>query len=150
MSNKQNGFTLVEVVAVMVIVVVLAASAIPRMTGAGEFAARMAADRLAAALQYAQTLAQRQGVATSVIVAANAPNLTVVQNNLAVSMQSESYNGEYKVDFHPEVSATPSSTVTFGTDGIPGSGTAFSVKENGVTRFTVTVEATGFVYLAAN
>jgi len=149
-KKNQRGFTLVEIVAVMVTVTILAAYAVPHMMGSGGFAARTNADRLLAALQYAQTLAQRQGVATSVAIAATTPNIAVLQNNLAVNLQNESYNGLYKIDLHPDVSVTPSATVIFGTNGIPTAGTGtYSIKENGTTRFTIVVEATGFTHFGS-
>lgn len=148
-KSSQAGFTLVELVAVSVIVTILAAYAIPRMMGPGEFAVRTAADRLVAALHYAQTLAQRQGIATSVTLSAAAPNLTVLQNGSPVSFQSESYNGQFKLDWHSEVSVVPSGvTITFGVDGMPTSGAGtYSVQENGVTRYSVKIESTGFAYV---
>jgi len=147
-SNKQSGFTLVEVVAVMVIVVVLAASAIPRM-GPGEFAARTAADRVLAALQYAQVLAQRQGVPTDVVITAG-PILTVKQNVTPVTFPAQNYDGSdtgglYSVKLHPDVSIS-AVNVTYGADGIPTAGaSSYSVTGNGMS-FTIKVESTGFAH----
>lgn len=160
-KSRQAGFTLVEIVAVTVIVTILAAYAIPRMMGPGEFAVHTAADRLVAALHYAQTLAQRQGVATSVTISTAAPNITVSQGGTPVGFQNESYNGQYKVDWHYDVSVVPSApavmpvAITFGSDGIPSATlpatlpVTFSINENGVKRFTVIVQPTGFVQLGS-
>lgn len=146
----QAGFTMVEIVAVMVIVVILGAYAIPRMMGPGEFAVRAAADRLAAALHYAQTLAQRQGVATSVVIAASDPQITLkyTLSGTIVPLANETYS-DYRVRLHPDVSIT-TGTITYGTDGLPtaGAGT-YAVNEYGVKRFTVTVQPTGFVQLGS-
>lgn len=144
-KSSQAGFTLVELVAVSVIVTILAAYAIPRMMGPGEFAVRTAADRLVAALHYAQILAQRQGVETKVEISTQ---IKVTQSGNPVSFPSETGN-TYVVNIHPDVSIT-SGNITFGTDGIPTVGTGnYYVNENGVKRYTVTVQSTGFVQLGS-
>lgn len=138
---------MVEIVAVMVIVVTLSAYAIPRMMGPGEFAVRTAADRLLAALHYAQVLAQRQGVSTSVVIAGADPQITVkyTASGTVVSLANETYS-DYRIRLHSDVSIT-TGTVIYGTDGIPTAGTGtYSVQENGVTRFTVTVESNGHAH----
>ncbi len=146
MSNKQSGFTLVEFVAVTVIVVVLAASAIPRV-GAGEFAARTAADRLLAALQYAQVLAQRQGGA-SVVIAAIDPQITVKdKTGTVVPLANEAYS-DYRVRLNSSISLS-TGTVTYGAGGISQAGATFSIVENGAVRYTVVLEPTGFAHLGS-
>lgn len=137
---------MVEIVAVMVIAVTLSAYAIPRMMGPGEFAVRTAADRLVAALHYAQVLAQRQGVSTSVVITGTDPQITVKYTSGAVvSLANETYS-DYRIRLHSDVSIT-SGTVTYGTDGIPTAGAgAYSVQENGVTRYTITVESSGHAH----
>ncbi len=140
---------MVEVVAVTVIVVVLSAYAIPRMMGPGELAVRTAADRLVAALHYAQVLAQRQGKKISVVIAATDPQITVKYDGGAVvPLANENYS-DYQIRLHSDVSIT-SGTITYGEDGVPTAGTGqYDVKENGVKRFTVTVQPTGFVQLGS-
>lgn len=140
---------MVEIVAVSVIVTVLAAYAIPRMMGPGEFAVRTAADRLVAALHYAQVLAQRQGVATSVVIAATDPQITVKYDGGAVvSLANETYN-DYQIRLHPDVSIT-TGAIVYGVDGVPTMGVGiYNINENGVKRFTVTIQPTGFVQLGS-
>lgn len=66
--NGQRGFTLAELVIVMVITSVLAVVAIPRLFDKSEFAARGGRDFLASALRYAQksAIAMRRNVCVSV------------------------------------------------------------------------------------
>lgn len=149
MNNKQQrGFTLVEITAVMVIVTVLAAYAIPRMAGPGEFAARTNADRLLAALQYAHTLAQRQGIATSLVL--SSATFSVQQYGAYVKLATENNAaGNYIVDVHPEVTITSScGTTVFNADGGAAACT-YSIKEGGVTHFTILVETSGFVHFGS-
>lgn len=150
-DKYQRGFTLVEVIAISVVAVVLAAFAIPRMMGPGEFAVRTNADRLLAALQYARTLAQTQGVATSVEV----NSLTIsVKQGAVVKFAMEDGTGDYTFNVHPDVAvsiAGCTSPFTFGWAGERTTDVAspcvFSFIENGATRFTVRLETTGYAYL---
>lgn len=149
-DKHQRGFTLVEIVAVLITTAILAAYAIPRMMGPGEFAVRTNADRLLAALQYAQTLAQRQGVPTSMVY--TAMTISVKQGGLNVKLATENNSTDYIFEVHPDVTITPACghfTVTFGANGVPTAGApcVFNIIENGATRFTVTVETSGYSYL---
>ncbi len=154
MNDKhQRGFTLVEIVVVVITTAILAAYAIPRMMGPGEFAVRTNADRLLAALQYAQTLAQRQGVPTSMVYTGT--TISVMQNGTNVKLATErDSSGEYVFDVHPDVTIVPqapcaTNTVTFGANGVSTVGVrcVYNIIENGATRFTVTVETSGYSYL---
>ena len=119
----QGGFTMVEVVAVTVIMVVLAAYAVPRMMSSTDVSAKVTADRVLAALYIAQTLAQRQGVATGVAIQTTllnndcididptrppSPNCLIVsQIGTPVSFPTQDYDGTlnvsgtYAVRLHP-------------------------------------------------
>lgn len=167
----QHGFTLVEVVAVMVITVTLAAWAMPRMGGPSEYAVRTAADRLVAALHYAQVLAQRQGLKTKVeiknevIAGENRYVLRVTQNGSLVSMLHEHMhpqsvdpedpnNDKYKIIFHSGVSiiasSAPCGTVSYNDIGIPTTITSecvYEIRENGETRVKLKLEPTGHAFL---
>lgn len=149
---------MVEVVAVLVIVVVLAAAAIPRMMGSGDVAARVTADRVLAALHYAQTLAQRQGVPTSAVFADEpmlpvTAGLTVYQSGVQVGLATQNYDGtdtggKYNVSLEPEVVFNPvSGVVAYGADGIPtaGAGTSYTISGSGIT-IKIKVEQTGFAH----
>jgi len=145
-----NGFTVTEMVMVITVIAILAAIALPRMSGVNDLPSMTAADQLVAALQYAQTLAQRNGVVTSVAIANTQPNLTVSQNGSAVQMVLNQYpngpsTGTYKVYFNPSVVVTPATTVTYDVDGIPAAAASFSVAM-GSLSYTVTLTAAGHAY----
>lgn len=152
----QHGFTLVEVVAVMVITVTLAAWAMPKMDRAGDIGTGSAANRLVAALQYAQVLAQRQGVETQVLIASVDPQIIVkYSSGTIVALPNETYS-DYRIRLHGDVSIAgcATTTVAFKPDGtltingsLPTTVTDCFINQNGETRFTVKIEPTGHAYL---
>jgi len=74
-KNTQRGFTLVELIAVIVIVGILAVAAVPRFFDNNVFQARGAADQVTAALRYGQKVAIAQRGPVSVnITTANSSN----------------------------------------------------------------------------
>lgn len=142
-KSMQNGFTLVEVVAVMVITVTLAAWAMPKMDRAGDIGTGSAANRLVAALQYAQVLAQRQGVDTKVEI--TSAQIKVTQSGTPVKLSAD----DYVFELSREVLVENCTNITYKPDGtfVPAAGITCLVKENGETRFIVKIEPTGHAYL---
>jgi len=74
-AKEQKGFTLVELIAVLVIVGILAVAAVPRFFDSNVFQARGAADQVTAALRYGQKVAIAQrGLVSVNITTANSSN----------------------------------------------------------------------------
>jgi len=73
--QPQSGFTLIEMIVVVMVLSVLAVVAMPRMTGRSDFDALAFHDRALAAVRYAQKLAVAQNTTVFVITAGNALSL---------------------------------------------------------------------------
>lgn len=100
-ASRQRGFTLVELVMVLVILGVLAVFALPRMLGSSDTAARGLHDSTLSYLRYAQktAIAQRRTVCVSF-------------TNTAVSLRIANAEASYNC-------ASPSGVVLNGADGKP-------------------------------
>ena len=142
-----------EVVAVAVIATVLAAYAIPRMMGPSDVAAKVTADRVLAALHYAQTLAQRQGVATSVDIT-TAPNHLAVRyqvGSLLVDFPTQNYDGsdsggKYDANLSPDVTINSAATTSYDSNGIPTTIPTYTFTRGNLDKFIIKVEPTGFAH----
>lgn len=73
--NPQAGFTLVELITVIVILGIVSAVALPRMTDRSAFQARGFEDEVLAALRHARALAVASGCEVQVSIAGNAYTL---------------------------------------------------------------------------
>lgn len=157
---KQGGFTMVEIVAGIVISVIVAAYAVPRMLGPSDFAAKVTADSVLAAVHYAQTLAQRQGMATSAVFA-NSPGIPLVTSGLSVNQSgvhvtfsAQNYNGTntandlYNALLNPGVTFVPASgVIAYSASGVltAGSG-SYTIAGAGMPSVKIKVEPTGFAH----
>jgi MSHA pilin protein MshC len=90
--NGQRGFTLVELITVMVIVGILAVSVLPRFFTVSDFEDRGSADQVKSLLRFAQktAIAQRRPISVAVSGGAASPNCTTVLAGAALTCQVKS------------------------------------------------------------
>lgn len=134
--QKQCGFTLVEMITIIVILGIIAVVAMPRFADTNVFRDRATADQVAAALRYAQkvAIASHSDVTVSVTAGANSNCGTAVVGGLitCVIPNSVAIN-----------KALPWDT-TFDFMGRPGAADTVDV---GNPAITITIEAeTGYVH----
>jgi MSHA pilin protein MshC len=151
--QRETGFTIIELVAVMVIAGIIAAIAAPRFIGVDAFEARGSYGTLASALRYAQktAIAQRRNVYAAV----NTSTRTVClgyTSNCSNAVIDPATQAAYSKTLSNNVTIT-ASTTPIGFDGLgrplPNAVATFTIQNNVVpsesTR-TITVEAeTGYV-----
>lgn len=155
--GRLAGYTLLEVVAILIIVGIVAAVLAPRFIGTSGFTGQTTADQFLAAARYAETLAQNQDVATKLVVkagkAGKAGFFEVTQNNTLVpnpTLQSSALVVNlpagvtitpypYTITFQPELG------IAFQKQGLPNKAKTFKIKSAGPTVM-VYVTATGYIY----
>ena len=158
MTEKGNirGFTLIELIMVLVIAGVLAVVALPRMFNVGEFQSRGLSDQVQAALRYAQKVAIAQHRFVCATFTPASLSLTLgTTNSCGTPLAALSSNGNYVVNAPSGISFTATPTAfSFNALGQPRTANspdaaigAATVSVTGDVTRTITVEAeTGYVY----
>ncbi|KVW93443.1 pilus assembly FimT family protein [Thiobacillus denitrificans] len=145
-----RGFTMVELILVMVIAGILAAVAVPRLIGRTSFDTRGFADQLAATVRFAQKLAVSQRRDVSVHLTAN--DATLCYDPIApcaAASQAPGPGGEkpYTVTVPGGVTIAPVTVLTFDRGGRPNIAAQLDIQVNGTGTHHVLVEQeTGYVH----
>lgn len=136
-AKEQCGFTLVELVTIMVLVGILAVVALPRMFDSGAFQSHGAAEQVKAALRYGQKVAIAQRTSVSVVIS-SAPES---------DCQAVLAGGSVNCVIANSV-AVPAKTVTFNALGQPVPNAADSIiVGTAPDSTTISIEAeTGYVH----
>jgi MSHA pilin protein MshC len=148
-SNRgsSRGFTMVELILVMVIAGILAAVAVPRMIGRSGFDTRGFADQLAATVRFAQKLAVAQR--TEVFVRLTVSDATLCYD-AACATPAPGPGGEkpYTVSAPGGVAiASPVAVLGFDAGGRPDITAPLDIQVNGAGAYRVRVEQeTGYVH----
>ncbi len=149
-ASPERGFTLVELVLVMVIAGIIAAVAMPRLVGNNGFDTRGFADELAATLRFAQKLAVAQRRA--VFVQITAPDATlcyVAATPCPAASQAPGPGGEkpYTITAPNGVAIAPATTLRFAASGSPDITAQLVLQVVGAATYPIRVEReTGYVH----
>lgn len=145
---RAAGFTLVELITVMIVLGILAVVALPRFFDRADFDARAFLDQTAAMLRYAQkaAIAQRRSVCAS--FTANTVSLTIDANgdgSCETGLVGPAGGAPYSVTAPGAVVFSPTpAALSFAADGRPSAGASITVAG---AAGTLVVEAeTGYVY----
>ena len=94
-----SGFTIVELMIVVVIIAIAALTVIPMMTSADSFQIRSAANMVAADLEYAKTIAISRGQSFSVVFDKAAENYRIEDETGSVIAHPVQKGFDYIIDF---------------------------------------------------
>jgi len=158
LCGKGHGFTIVELLIVVVILSIVALTAIPMMSSAASIQIRSAANMIAADLEYARSMAISRGQNHSVVFDKNTDSYKIVDQGGTVIQHPVKKGFTYVVDFRTEsrLSRVDITNAVFNGDqivvfdclGSPDSGGAVNLQAGGIST-TITVEpVTGFVSIS--
>jgi MSHA pilin protein MshC len=145
-----RGFSLVELILVMVIAGILAAVAVPRLVGRNSFDTRGFADQLAATVRFAQKLAvaQRRDVFVQ-LTASDATLCYLATTPCPAVSRAPGPGGEkpYTISAPNGVAIAPAMVLGFSMGGVPDTTAQLDIQVSGAGTHHVFVEQeTGYVH----
>ena len=154
-KGMNNGFTIVEVMIVVVIIAIAALVAVPMMSSAASLQIRSAANMIAADLEYARSMAISRGQNFSVEFDTGTERYRIKDQAGNVISHPVKKGFNYEIDFQNDsrlnrvdiakVDFNMTSTVQFECLGSPDNGGIVVIQAGGATR-SITVEpVTGFI-----
>jgi len=153
--GPDNGFTVIEIMVVAVILSIVALVAVPMLSSAGSLHVRAAANMIAADIEYAKSMAISRGQDYSVVFDAAADSYRIEDQNNNVIPHPVKIGFDYIVDFQNDgrlsrvdivwANFNATADVTFDSLGSPDNGGMVTLQANG-TAVVITVEPiTGYV-----
>lgn len=147
-SDDQRGFTLIEMIMVMVIVGILAAVVAPRFLGTSVFQSRGFADQVQATLRYAQkeAVAQRSLVCVTLTPASVA--LAIASSSAAVvcTLPLALPAGGSSITAPPGVTFASYTSANFNFDALGRTAARQTIVVNGATNNIIVEAETGYVH----
>jgi MSHA pilin protein MshC len=146
---KTSGFTLIELIIIMMIVSVLAIAAIPRLLGTQTFDARSFHDQTVAALRYAQKAAIAQRRTVCVTAGTGSITLTIASaagsSTCDTSLAGPTGSSPFAINAPSGVSYSAAASFSFSSLGQP-SGSTKIFQVNGVADSITVEQETGYVH----
>ena len=147
MVRINQGFTLVELIAVLVIAGVLAFVAIPRMVGTSTFEQRGFSDTVVTALHYAQKTAIAQHTSVTVCISPTTISAAYTTGCTAMFVSNADNTAlSFTTPSGTTITTTPAtSSFIFAASGSPSIATNLTIQLSGETARTIIIEAgTGY------
>ncbi len=153
--STDSGFSLIEILIVVMIIAIAAAMAIPMMSSAGGIQVRSAANMVAADLEYAKSMAISRSQNFSVVFDKSEESYSVEDQDNSVIAHPVKKGFDYVIDFRSDsrldkvditdVDFNLEEAVEFDYLGSPVNGGVITLQADGTT-VTIIVEAvTGFI-----
>jgi prepilin-type N-terminal cleavage/methylation domain-containing protein len=154
-KNIKNGFTLIEVIIVIVILSITAMTAIPMFSSGANMQIRSAANMIAADLEYARSMAISRGQNYKVVFDETAESYSITDNaGTVIDHPIKGVGVDYTFNFTNDsrlskveiVSTTFSSdTIAFNSIGSPDNGGSISLSAGDITMIVRVEPVTGFI-----
>lgn len=143
-SRYHQGFTLVELVVVILILGILSINVGSRFLSGSAFADRKVADELVEAIRYAQHVAMSRG--GNIQIVTTATNYTVKETGSATILRNPNGSEKYDVTI-PGNSSLSAKTISFNGLGQPSPIAGDSITVGNPAVFTITIEGeTGYAH----
>lgn len=157
--GSRNGFTMIEILILAVILTIVALTAVPMLSSAGTIQIRAASNMIAADLEYAKSMAISRGQHYSVVFDHNADSYQIVDpttNNViphpvkkgvayAIDFQSDSRLSRVDIAGANFGGAGLVNDVIFDSLGSPDSGGVVALQANGTMVTITVVPITGYI-----
>ena len=138
----QRGFTLIELVLVMVILGTVAMMASSRFVGSDSFASMAAQDQLISAARYAQQIALVRGPTVNTELVTTATNYQIEVDNNPIVLPSGNLTETF-----PDGSTVTAATILYTSLGdVPAGPATLTITVPGEANRTVTIETTGYAH----
>ena len=154
LRDARWGFTMIELLVVVVIMAIAALTVVPMMTSASSMQLRSAANMIMADLEYAKSMAISRGQNYSIVFDENAESYSIEDQSSSVIPHPVKKGFDYIIDFQNDsrlnkvniVSTTFSDdTVIFDILGSPDNGGTISLQAGGTTMIVRVEPITGYI-----
>jgi prepilin-type N-terminal cleavage/methylation domain-containing protein len=153
--GRRNGFTVIEIIIVAIILSIVALTAVPMLSSAGTMQIRAATNMVAADMEYAKSMAISRGQDYSVVFDQVADNYRIEDQNNNVIPHPVKKGFDYIVDFRKDgrvgrVGITGANfggttVVTFNSMGSPDNGGTVTLQASGTTVTVMVEPITGYI-----